>query len=135
MTAQRGRDLLLKIDDGAGFVTVAGLRANRIAFNAETVDITDSQSAGHWRELLEGAGLRRAAVAGEGIFRDAASDALVRESFFGGVIPVWQIVLPDFGQIGGPFQIVALTYSGRHTGELAFSLALESAGQISFTAL
>ena len=36
MTAQKGKDLLPKIDsDGAGtFVTVAGLRSRRIAFNA-----------------------------------------------------------------------------------------------------
>ena len=38
MTAQKGRDLLLKIDTtGAGvFQTVAGLRANALSFNAES---------------------------------------------------------------------------------------------------
>ena len=53
MTAQKGKDLLLKIDsDGAGtFQTVAGLRARRISFNAESVDVTDANSAGRWREL------------------------------------------------------------------------------------
>ena len=41
MTAQKGKDLLIKIGDGgAGFVTVAGLRTRQIAFNAETVDVT-----------------------------------------------------------------------------------------------
>ena len=40
MTAQKGKDLLLKVDtNGAGsFVTVAGLRARTLAFNAATVD-------------------------------------------------------------------------------------------------
>ena len=54
MTAQKGRDLLLKIDTtGAGvFQTVAGLRANALSFNAESVDITHQESAGAWRELL-----------------------------------------------------------------------------------
>ena len=44
MVAQKGKDLLLKIDsNGLGnFVTVAGLRSKRIAFNSETVDITDA---------------------------------------------------------------------------------------------
>ena len=46
MTAQKGKDLLIKIDDGGGFVTIAGLRARRLAFNAEAVDITDAESAG-----------------------------------------------------------------------------------------
>jgi predicted secreted protein len=36
MAAQKGKDLLIKIDDGADFVTVAGLRTNQLAFNAET---------------------------------------------------------------------------------------------------
>ena len=46
MTAQKGKDLLLKVDtDGAGsFVTVAGLRARTLAFNAATVDVTDTES-------------------------------------------------------------------------------------------
>ena len=44
MTAQKGKDLLVKITDGAGgFVTVAGLRTRRLAFNAETVDITHAE--------------------------------------------------------------------------------------------
>jgi TP901-1 family phage major tail protein len=30
-------------------VTVAGLRARRLSFNAETVDITHAESAGRWR--------------------------------------------------------------------------------------
>ena len=65
MPAQKGKDLLLKIDDGAaGFVTVAGLRTRQLAFNAETVDVTHSESAGRWRELLAGAGVRRAGITG-----------------------------------------------------------------------
>ena len=135
MTAQRGRDLLLKIDDGTGtFVTVAGLRTRQIALNAETVDITDSESAGRWRELLSGAGLRRASINGSGIFKDAASDTLVRETFFSGSTPDWQIVVPDFGTLVGAFQVTALEYGGQHNGEVTFEIVLESAGEILFQA-
>ena len=75
MTAQKGRDLLLKLDTtGAGvFQTVAGLRANALSFNAESVDVTHQESAGAWRELLAGAGLKSASARGQGIFKDAAS--------------------------------------------------------------
>ena len=135
MTAQRGRDLLLKIDDGSGtFVTVAGLRSRQIALNAETVDITDSESAGRWRELLSGAGLKRASINGSGIFKDAASDTLVREIFFNGTTPDWQIIVPDFGELAGPFQATALEYGGQHNGEVTFEIVLESAGEIQFQA-
>jgi|SRR5690606_6740889 TP901-1 family phage major tail protein len=135
MTAQKGRDLLLKIDNGAGFVTAAGLRSKRLAFNAQLVDVTDAESAGRWRELLGGAGVQRAAVSGSGIFKDQASDALVRSLFFAGTIAGWQVVIPDFGTVAGPFQIAALEYSGAHDGEVAFEIALESAGALSFEAL
>ena len=43
--------------------------------------------------------------------------------------------MPDFGIIEGPFQITALEYTGEHTGALTFDLSLESAGQLTFTAL
>lgn len=84
MVAQKGKDLLLKVHNGAVFETVAGLRSKRLAFNAETVDITDAESAGRWRELLGGAGVQRASVSGAGIFKDAVSDGLVRAAFFNG---------------------------------------------------
>ncbi len=135
MVAQKGKDLLLKISDGGSYVTVAGLRSRRLAFNAETVDVTDAESAGRWRELLGGAGVQRASLTGAGLFKDHASDALVRQVFFAGSILSWQVLIPDFGTVTGPFQITALEYSGEHNGELRFELALESAGQLSFGAL
>lgn len=136
MVAQKGKDLLLKIDtNGLGsFVTVAGLRARRLAFNSEAVDITDSESAGRWRELLAGAGVQRASLGGSGIFKDQASDASIRARFFDAAIVDWQVVIPDFGTVEGPFQITALEYSGSHDGEVTFEIALESAGAISFAA-
>lgn len=135
MVAQKGKDLLLKIHSGTAFETVAGLRSKRLAFNAETVDITDAESAGRWRELLGGAGVQRASVSGAGIFKDAASDGLVRAAFFNGAILSWQITVPDFGTVSGPFQVTALEYSGAHDGEVQFELALESAGALVFGAV
>jgi TP901-1 family phage major tail protein len=87
MPARKGKDLLIKIDDGTGaFVTVAGLRARQIALNAEAVDVTNADSAGRWRELLAGAGVRRASLSGSGVFKDEASDARLRSVFFTGEI-------------------------------------------------
>lgn len=135
MVAQAGRDLLLKVENGAGWLTVAGLRSKRLAFNAETVDVTDAESAGRWRELLGGAGIQRASLNGGGLFKDQASDALVRSAFFAASIVIFQVVIPSFGTISGPFQITSLEYSGEHNGEVRFELALESAGQLTFGAI
>lgn len=137
MTAQKGKNLLLKVDvDGLGtFTTVAGLRARSISFNAETVDITHAESAGQWRELLDGAGVRRAGLSGSGIFKDQSSDETVRDYFFNTTIRFWQIVIPDFGVVEGPYQITSLEYSGQHDNEVTFDISLESAGELIFTAL
>ena len=135
MGAQKGKDLLLKMSDGSSFVTVAGLRSRRIAFNAEIVVITNAESTDRWRELLAGAGVKRASLSGRGLFKDAASDALVRQAFFDGTINDCQVVVPDFGTIEGMFQISSLEFSGEHNGEVTFDLALESAGALTFTAM
>jgi TP901-1 family phage major tail protein len=135
MGAQKGKDLLLKINNGSAYVTVAGLRSRRIAFNAEIVDVTHAESVDRWRELLAGAGVKRASVSGRGLFKDAASDALVRQAFFDGAISDCQIVVPDFGSVSGLFQIASLEFSGEHNGEVIFDLALESAGALVFAAV
>jgi TP901-1 family phage major tail protein len=134
MAAQKGKDLLIRLADGiGGFTTVAGLRTRQLALNAEAVDVTNADSAGRWRELLAGAGARRAAISGSGVFRDAASDARLRTMFFDGAIEDVQIVVPDFGTLQGPFQITAIDYRGDHAGEVTFDMALESAGALTFT--
>lgn len=134
MSAQRGRDLLLKLDEaGTGnFVTVAGLRASRLAFNSDSVDVTTMESDGRWRELLGNTGLRSASVTGSGIFKDETSDAAIRRAFFNGSLPGLQIVIPDFGVMEGAFQITSLEYAGNHDGEALFEISLASAGPITF---
>lgn len=135
MGAQRGKDLLLRMEaEGGGFQAVAGLRTRRIAFNAETVDVTDAESAGRWRELLGGAGVQRASVSGAGIFKDAGSDAALRRLFFEGRVAPFQMIVPDFGTVSGPFQVTALEYGGEHNGEVTFEATLESAGALLFQA-
>jgi TP901-1 family phage major tail protein len=136
MVAQKGKDLLLKLDgDGSGnFVTVAGLRSKRLAFNSATVDVTDAESAGRWRELLAGSGVQNAAISGSGIFKDAVSDENIRAKFFAGDIGAWQFTVPALGTIEGAFQITSLEYTGSHDGEVTFDIALESAGAIGFAA-
>ena len=136
MGAQLGRAVLVKIESAPGvFATVAGLRARAIQLSATGADATHADSEGAWREILAGAGVKSASVTGAGIFKDAASDAAIRAAFFAGSTPRFQIVVPDFGTIEGPFQISALEFGGRHDGEVTFEIALESAGQLSFVAL
>lgn len=136
MAAQRGKDLLLKVDDGTGtFLTLAGLRTRALSLNAQSVDVTHAESVGRWRELLDGAGVKQAVLTGAGIFKDANTDALTRQMFFDGVIRSWQVLLPDFGTITGLFLITKLEYRGEHAGEMTFDITIESAGALAFVAI
>ena len=136
MAAQNGKDLLIKIDmtgDGL-FETVAGLRATRVSFNAESVDVTSLESQGGWRELLAGAGVKSAAISGSGVFRDAATDERARAIFFDGQTPEFQVIIPDFGTVEGAFQITSIDYAGNFNGEATYEMAMASAGALTFTA-
>lgn len=137
MGAQKGKDLLVKLDlTGSGtFDTIAGLRATRINFNAEPVDVTALDSQGGWRELLAGAGVKAASITGSGVFRDANTDERARQIFFDGEVPDFQVIIPDFGIIEGPFQVTAVEYAGSHNGEATYELSLASAGALNFTAI
>lgn len=51
-----------------------------------------------------------------------------------GTLDTYQIIVPDFGTFQGDFQVTSLEYSGEYNGESAFSVTLESAGAIAWTA-
>ena len=137
MGAQQGKDLLIKMDmtGGGQFDTIAGLRATRISFNAESVDVTSLESQGGWRELLAGAGVKSASLSGSGIFKDEATDERARQVFFDGATPDFQVIIPDFGIVEGAFQVTSIEYAGNHNGEATYELSLASAGQLSFTTI
>lgn len=137
MAAQPGKELLIKLDmTGIGqFETIAGLRATRVSFNAESIDVTSLDSEGGWRELLGGSGVKSAAISGSGVFRDASTDERARAVFFDSETPDFQVIVPDFGIIEGPFLITSIEYSGSFNGEATYELSMASAGALTFTAL
>ena len=137
MAAQNGKDLLIKLDmTGAGqFETIAGLRATRISFNTESVDVTSLESSGGWRELLGGAGVKSASISGSGVFKDENTDERARQIFFDGEVPNFQVIIPDFGTVEGAFQLTSIEYAGSHNGEATYELSMASAGALTFTAV
>jgi TP901-1 family phage major tail protein len=137
MAGVRGRDVMVKIGDGGEpetFAVVAGIRSRAIVLGAGLVDATTAGSPGAWRELVAGGGTKRIEVSGSGVFKDAASDARMREAFFAGATPNLRLEVAGFGVISGAFAIAELTYGGAHDGEATFSIRLASAGAVSFEA-
>ncbi len=138
MVAQLASAMLIKVGDGGTptetFTTLAGIRTKSMTLNAEEVDVTTADSANKWRELLGGAGIKTMAISGSGVFKDAATDATIRTEMFSQAIKNYQIVVPDFGTFEGAFQLTQLEYAGEHNGEVTYSIAMASAGEIAFTA-
>ena len=137
MAGQRGRDVRISIGDGdepEAFIEVAGIRARTISLMAGLVDATTAQSAEGWREVIAGAGVKRAEVAGSGVFKDAVSDALLRAAYFAGDASTFELAIPGFGTLKGPFAITELTYGGEHDGEATFAICFASAGVMTFDA-
>jgi TP901-1 family phage major tail protein len=96
--------------------------------------VTSIESAGGWRELLGGAGVRSASLSGSGVFRDDATDAKAREIFFDGAIQNFQVIIPDFGAVEGAFQLTGLEYAGNYNGEATYEMSMASASQLTFVA-
>lgn len=134
-TAQAGKDLIIKVKNDAGspaFVAVAGLRARSIAFNAEVVDITNGDSAGQWREILAGVGIKSFMASGSGVATDFASYEVIRDMMFDGSLRDLEVTIPGFGVVTAKCKASKLELSGSHNDQLAFSITLESSGEATF---
>lgn len=136
MAAQKGLTLLLKVDtDGVPtFATLGGIQTPSFGGSAESVPVTSQDDTDRHQQLLEGAGVISLNVNGDGVFKDDAPFATVSTYFLAGTIRQWQIVVPDFGTYQGLFQITSFEITGEHNGEVRFTIGLESAGTIAFTA-
>jgi TP901-1 family phage major tail protein len=79
--------------------------------------------------------VKSAAISGSGVFKDAGTDERARQLFFDGETPGFQVIIPDFGIVEGPFQVSSIEYAGSHNGEATYEMSMASAGALSFTAL
>jgi len=145
MAAQKGLDVLMKIDISGTKTTIGGLRSTSITLNDESVDITNKDSLGS-RTLLAGAGVNSLSISGSGVFTDSAAEVAVRTAFQAqqntsdgtsgqtAAFESFQFRIPNLGTYTGAFQITSLEYAGEYNGEATYSMSFESAGYITFAA-
>ena len=132
MAAEKGSAFLLKVGNGASppsYSTIAGLRTTQLSINGQAVEITNKGSGG-WRELLSGAGVRSVSVAGAGVFTGSSAEARLKTSALSGAIDDYALSFESGDQMTGRFLVTRLDYSGDYNGERAYTLALESSGQV-----
>ena len=143
MAAQKGLDVLMKIDISGTKTTIVGLRSTSITLNDESVDITNKDSLGT-RTLLAGAGVNSISISGSGVFTDSTAEVAVRTAYQAqqnttngssaqtAAFTSFEFSMPDLGTYTGPFQITSLEYAGEYNGEATYSMSFESAGYITF---
>ena len=140
MAAQKGRELRIRIGTTAAspstdtYTTLGGIRSSTITRNKEIVDITNKDS-GQARELLAGAGVKSTTISGTGVFTDTTSETTINTAFDATEFYNFELMVPDFGTFRGKFEVTSLEYGGEHNGEVTYSITLESATDVSFTAV
>lgn len=138
MAYQKGSAMLLKIDTavsgGPTFTTVGAIQSSDMKIDADTVDVTNQDSASKMRELLAGAGIIKVSVSGNGVGTASAGQIAAQASALANTHKTWQVIVPGFGTYQGAFQVSSFSLKGPHDKEVSFDIRLDSAGAITFSA-
>jgi TP901-1 family phage major tail protein len=130
MSAQKGKELLLQVNDGNGtYETVGGFKSNNIDINGQAVDITNKDSGG-FKESLDGGGTVSLSTTASGVFLDDASFARVHDAALNNAHLDCRITVPDFMIYTGPFMVTTLGLDGGTEDAVSYNINLESAGPI-----
>lgn len=138
MAKFKGRELRIKVRVSTGpdvFTVIGGIRTESMTINSETVDVTDKDGNG-WRELLEGAGITSMSLKGSGVVSD---DTVFTDHIMAAVMANTHVVLKIESGLGdvwqGTFAVPSAERAGEYNKEETFSITLESAGTITYTAV
>ena len=138
MAKYKGRELRIKVRTSTGpdvFAVVGGIRTESMTINSETVDVTDKDGNG-WRELLEGAGITSMSLKGSGV---VSNDTVFTDHIMAAVMANTHVVLKIESGLGdvwqGTFAVPSAERAGEYNKEETFSITLESAGTITYTAV
>lgn len=130
-----GKLFLVKVVDPitpGTYRTVAGMRGTEWTLNNEHFDVTDKDNM-PCQQLISG-GVQKIAVSLSGIMKDAASLARMLALAVANTIVAYQVVSQNGDVLAGNFAIKSFGRSGPHTDAESYTLALESAGDFTYTA-
>lgn len=136
-----GKEFLVEIQDpadstGATWKVIAGLRATAGDLSASFFDVTNKDNM-PWSQMIAG-GIRKMTISLGGVFTDAPSlsylNWMVAEGSNSGVIIPFKLSSEDGDMYEGRFAIKTLARTGAHTAEETWTMALDSAGDITYTA-
>ena len=135
MSAGKGSMVLLKIGDGATpaetFTTIGGLRMTKTGVNRQLI-AADTVDGDGWRRILSECGSSSVRIQAEGIFHASAAEQLLRAQALAGSLASYKMYFSNGDILEGAFLVTAYERSGK-VGEMeAFSVTLESAGNVTY---
>lgn len=132
MAAQRGRLLILKVEDApdsGSYLLVGGQRDTDFDMDNDLVDVSNKDT-GAWRKLGSDIGLRKSQVTVAGISQDDDMLELMEVAATGGLILNYQLSFDNGDSRTGPYLITKFNRSGKYNGAEEYKATLESADEI-----
>jgi len=127
-----GRDLLIQIDTGGGYTTIAAVRTKSVSINNEPVDITSDDSDA-WRTLLAEPGSRSMDMSISGLTTDEVLMDIITTGTSSYALSDYKIVYPDTSVHTGDFFLASLSRTGEYNGAVTFEASLQSSGEVVYT--
>ena len=130
MPVQQGRDLLLKIGDGAAeetFAAIGAARQTALYLDNRPVDATTIADGGMQR-LCAAAGVQSMTLRLEGLFRDSAAEKALRDAAFTRTSCNFLLQFPCGDSYAAPFVVEHYSRGGTHDGLETFAVTLARAG-------
>ncbi len=137
MPSHKGRDLLLKIGDGAAeevFITLGAARTCAMTLNNQSADAT-TMADGGIQVLNAAAGLQSLSIRLEGIFKDSAAEEILRGVAFERSARHFKLQFPNGDSYTAPFVVDNYARSGSHDGLESFAVTLSRSGAGTFDSL
>lgn len=133
MAAQKGNLFLLKIYNGVTYDSILTARSTEMTINRETVDVSNKGSGG-WRTLLAEAAPGSMSITLEGVFEDAAYEEDIRAKAQAGTSDLFELYSGNGDKWTGTFLVTSYSRAGNYNDAETYSITLESAGTVGFTA-
>lgn len=139
MAKQRGREMLLRVGTTAGgtttYETVASLNSKSFVVNNLAIDLSlpPASSGAGWRQTETG--LTSVSLSADGFADESTAEhRLMNLSLNGDGRENFEIFVPGLGTFNGLFRIISIEHAGATEAGVTFSIVMESADTITYTA-
>lgn len=134
MAKGAGADIVVEFQTATPgtFAPLGGGRTRTISISSESIDVTDADSVGRWRELIANPATRAIDLSVDGFLNSGTSTA-IRDAFLNNTLLTLRFSSPIFGEISGVYRVGSFEIGGDHDGAQTFSGQFQSAGPQTWT--